>query len=644
MSQEKFRFRSFACGVILASCTWIAVMYLYWNIRGEPLLEKDTHPGHEGYVPLRQKFTFLQQKEKQYFKDNVPSWKAKFRKLIGDQETYRNSDLLISQLSSQVRVLPDAQESQVQLGLVKTVEEKRMREDGYRKYAFNALISSRLGNVRNITDTRHDKCSGIRYPGNLPRASVIICFYNEEYHALLRTVHSVLERSNPNSLHEILLIDDFSDHENLHYEIANYAKKNLPVKVTVLKTPNRAGLIRARIFGARHATGDVLVFLDSHVEPNVNWLDPLLAPIKEDRKTVTTPIIDIINADTFAYTRSPLVKGGFNWGLHFRWDNVPRSLLKTRDDFVRPIVSPTMAGGLFAIKKDYFIELGEYDDGMEVWGGENVELSFRLWCCGGRLVIIPCSRVGHVFRRRRPYGASNGEDTTLRNSVRVAEVWLDEFKEYFYKAKPEAKSVDFGDVSSRVTLRKELNCKPFKWYIDNIYPDILTQVPVTNQSGDSDKNKKDFKSKFKSMQYWRARKRSYNAQFQLNLVGTKLCAQSEKPVMTKNSELWLQRCTDSDKKQRWFESEKHELVLAEMLCLNADDDKPRLAKCHELLGNQEWQHSLDTNTTVYNLAVGQCLGVKAGEKPKIGTKLTMEICSSSNKNLRFDLINYRDLS
>ena len=40
--------------------------------------------------------------------------------------------------------------------------------------------------------------------------------------------------------------------------------------------------------------------------------------------------------------------------------------------------SPTHAGGLFAMDRKYFFEMGAYDEGMQIWGGENFELSFKV--------------------------------------------------------------------------------------------------------------------------------------------------------------------------------------------------------------------------------------------------------------------------
>lgn len=89
--------------------------------------------------------------------------------------------------------------------------------------------------------------------------------------------------------------------------------------------------------GVLASSGEVLVFLDSHCEVNVMWLQPLLAAIQQDQRTVVCPVIDIISADTLAYSSSPVVRGGFNWGLHFKWDLVPLSELGGPEGATAPI-------------------------------------------------------------------------------------------------------------------------------------------------------------------------------------------------------------------------------------------------------------------------------------------------------------------
>ena len=131
-----------------------------------------------------------------------------------------------------------------------------------------------------------------------------------------------------------------------------------------------------------------------------NWLKPLISPIVENHRIVTEPFIDGIEANTLEFENKNILPkvGGFDWSL--TWKEFP---LKRPKSDIRPYTNIIMCGGLFAISAKYFKELEYYDDGLKIWGGENLELSFKIWMCGGNLLRVPCSRIAHLYKAKGIY-------------------------------------------------------------------------------------------------------------------------------------------------------------------------------------------------------------------------------------------------
>ena len=193
----------------------------------------------------------------------------------------------------------------------------------------------------------------------------------------------------------------------------------------------------SRMWGASNAKGPVLVFIDCHMEVMPGYLEPLLDRIAKNKNSSAIPTIDGLDRETMQYyyhlDPKNYPRHGFAWNMDHTWIDVPEYVRKNQKHPSEPFPSVTMLGAMFTIHKDYFRELGMYDPNFSIYGAEDVELSFKVWLCGGVLEQVPCSHAGHMFRQKFFYNVSLNSKLLKSN-----------FKLQIYFSSPKAGAITDG--------------------------------------------------------------------------------------------------------------------------------------------------------------------------------------------------------
>ena len=144
-----------------------------------------------------------------------------------------------------------------------------------------------------------------------------------------------------------------------------------------------------------------MVFLTSAVEVQPGWLQPLLSRLAKDEFTLVAPIVDFIEQDSFAYTAANLQDsfGVFGWDLQFLWT---AGDLGQNEKMTEAVETPHIRGPLLAMSRNHFQLLGGFDE--VVCGGGTADIAavlglvLKVWLCGGKVEVVPCSHAGVVNR------------------------------------------------------------------------------------------------------------------------------------------------------------------------------------------------------------------------------------------------------
>lgn len=310
---------------------------------------------------------------------------------------------------------------------------------------------------------------------------------------MVNTVRSIYENTPADVLAEILVVDDGSETPLSTLWPADDADPSgvagVPVggfdpspnaghwgkikqKVRFLRHEKIMGLMTARTTGANAAMGDVVAMFDCHVKPDKNWWPSVLSEISENYRRVTIPVITRLDIDTWKEVgRRPAPGGGmsacyFAWDSEFKWAN---------NRFWKPGEKrwvPVMSGGLLAMSREWWVELGGYDKEMKGWGGENIEQSLRIWLCGGEIVSLDDSYIAHMWRdssHPKTLKHYNVIGSTLRNRWRAVSAWLGDFKAKTLTF-PDFRGFRFPtpaeDLQAYAPTKARLQCKTFEWYVD----------------------------------------------------------------------------------------------------------------------------------------------------------------------------------
>ncbi|XP_075068407.1 polypeptide N-acetylgalactosaminyltransferase 15 isoform X2 [Mixophyes fleayi] len=426
-------------------------------------------------------------------------------------------------------------------------------EQPMKTHWFNEAGSQKIPLHRAIPEGRHALCLQQIYNENFPTTSVIISFHNEAWSTLLRTVHSVLDNSPKKILKEIILVDDLSHQGHLKSALSEYVSRIAGVKL--IRSNKRLGVIGGRMLGAARATGEILVFMDPHCECHPGWLEPLLSRLMNNRNRIVSPVLDVIDWRTFDYYHTAeLRQGVFDWKLDFHWVTLP-------------------------------------------------EREEKIWLCGGSVEIVPCSRVGHMFHNQTTYSTLQN-DAILKNKIRIAEVWMDSYKNIFYHNSGKellSNLIETTDVKEREQLRLTLGCKGFQWFLANIYPDIFSSFSALESSG----------------------------QFFNSGVGN--CVQCTYKRRIHLVE--LSNCSDQMNQQFVYHNKKIRLRATDSLCLDAGYEQIVLRNC-TLNDVSTWDFS--GAGLIVHLSTGKCL--EPGTIQNGNTFLFLKPCNNGQRSQMWKMI------
>jgi len=215
-----------------------------------------------------------------------------------------------------------------------------------------------------------------------PTVSVVTLNWNGMVH-LEPCYGSLRELDYPQDKLELVLVDNGSTDGSVEF-----MQQRFP-EVKIIKNRTNLGFCKANNLGARAAQGKYVAFLnnDTHVHPA--WLKELVAAVQEGEKVICAASKIL----TWEGDRIDFVGGNMNFhGM----GSQPAYGSTDVNAFSEPRELLFACGGSMLIDREVFLDCGGFDEDFFIYY-EDVDLGWRLWVLGYKVVFVPTAITYHRF-------------------------------------------------------------------------------------------------------------------------------------------------------------------------------------------------------------------------------------------------------
>jgi len=215
-----------------------------------------------------------------------------------------------------------------------------------------------------------------------PRVSIIILNHNGLCH-LKECLESVTGVEYPDDKLEVILVDNGSQDESVNFVRENFST----VKLVALD--KNVGFAEGNNIGERYASGEYVVFLNNDTRVDKRWLAELIRTIDKDETAGVcgSKILFYRSPDKVNYAGGKITPVGSGYEINFgRKDTLERD----------PKHVGYASGASMIMRRSLFQKLNGFDEAYFIYC-EDVDLSWRVWLQGYRVVYVPTSIVQHKF-------------------------------------------------------------------------------------------------------------------------------------------------------------------------------------------------------------------------------------------------------